>query len=49
MCRHCDLTFKNPNVLNIHTLAHAAETAGNYSDIGAMPNEVLEQDRRKFR
>ena len=27
-CQHCDLTFENPIVLNLHTLTHAAEDAG---------------------
>lgn len=25
LCTHCNLTFDNPSVLNLHTLTHAAE------------------------
>ena len=25
VCTHCQLTFDNPSLLNLHTLAHAAE------------------------
>ena len=25
VCTHCELTFDNPNLLNLHTLTHAAE------------------------
>lgn len=28
VCTHCNLTFDNPNVLNLHTLTHAAEDVG---------------------
>ena len=28
VCRDCNLTFDNPNVLNIHTLTHAAVDVG---------------------
>ena len=25
ICNHCELTFNNPSLLNLHTLTHAAE------------------------
>ncbi|XP_050415842.1 PR domain zinc finger protein 10 [Patella vulgata] len=28
VCMHCDLTFDNSNLLNLHTLTHAAEDVG---------------------
>ena len=28
VCNHCDLTFDNSNLLNLHTLTHAAEDVG---------------------
>ena len=28
VCTHCDLTFDNSNLLNLHTLTHAAEDVG---------------------
>lgn len=28
MCTHCDLTFDNASLLNLHTLTHAAEDLG---------------------
>ncbi|XP_070202868.1 PR domain zinc finger protein 10-like isoform X2 [Littorina saxatilis] len=28
VCTHCNLTFDNPSVLNLHTLTHAAEDVG---------------------
>nr|CEP16114.1 PRDM10/15 [Platynereis dumerilii] len=28
VCTHCDLTFDNPSLLNLHTLTHAAEDIG---------------------
>ncbi|ELU00380.1 hypothetical protein CAPTEDRAFT_221119 [Capitella teleta] len=28
VCTHCDLTFDNPSLLNLHTLTHAAEDVG---------------------
>lgn len=28
MCTHCELTFDNSSLLNLHTLTHAAEDLG---------------------
>lgn len=28
VCTHCNLTFDNPSLLNLHTLTHAAEDVG---------------------
>lgn len=28
LCTHCDLTFDNASLLNLHTLTHAAEDVG---------------------
>ena len=30
VCTHCDLTFDNPSLLNLHTLTHAAEDIGKF-------------------
>lgn len=34
ICTHCDLTFDNANLLNLHTLTHAAEDVGGLDELG---------------
>ncbi|XP_014768414.1 PR domain zinc finger protein 10 [Octopus bimaculoides] len=42
VCTHCDLTFDNSNLLNLHTLTHAAEDVGldEVKRLACDPNEA---------
>ncbi|GAB1602871.1 PR domain zinc finger protein 10-like [Argonauta hians] len=42
VCTHCDLTFDNSNLLNLHTLTHAAEDVGldEVKRLACDPNET---------
>ncbi|XP_071095824.1 PR domain zinc finger protein 10-like [Haliotis cracherodii] len=52
VCMHCDLTFDNSNLLNLHTLTHAAEDVGLDEikkfacDVGEMQNANSDSDMR---
>ncbi|KAK6640153.1 hypothetical protein RUM44_011839 [Polyplax serrata] len=39
LCTHCNLTFDNPSVLNLHTLTHAAEDLESEAVLG-LPSEL---------
>ena len=41
VCIHCDLTFDNPSLLNLHTLTHAAEDVG-LEEIRRLAGEITE-------
>ena len=41
MCIHCDLTFDNPSLLNLHTLTHAAEDVG-LEEIRRLAGEITD-------
>ncbi|XP_067009796.2 PR domain zinc finger protein 10 [Anabrus simplex] len=40
-CTHCNLTFDNPSVLNLHTLAHAAENLEETETITGLPSDFM--------
>ena len=41
VCIHCDLTFDNPSLLNLHTLTHAAEDVG-LEEIRRLAGEITD-------